>query len=261
LQGERRWKQDIGEFPTDYRFMTEKLERKLMGSLPQRQINRACKELSENALHEIPNLVSIKKWHTFKDRPRESVSIVTQLSIDRLTILENQCVTWPDPLVAVVYIPMVGNNSGGPPILPTFLKTSLEDVIRGVESFHQFMEGTAACAFHLELVGQFISPSAFPGPYPINALRNRAIAMSPTDIMIQLDADFVVTPMLGLPGAGYRDPAVFNQMLEMTGRRTAVVLPALELTNKWQDLNLSKNVARNIVMGELGICIFLEGRF
>lgn len=220
-----------------------------MGS-PGRGAKRTCSPPPETALPELPNLISIQQWGTVKERPRESVSLITQLSIDRLPVLENQCITWPDPVVAVVYIPMVANKTGGPPILPTFARTTLDDVIRGMEAFHAFMEGTASCALHLELVGQFLSVAAFPGPYPMNALRNRALALAPTDLAIPIDADFVVTPMLGLPGAGYRDPGVFAQMLEVAGQKTALVLPALELTNTWQDINLARNVARNIVIGK-----------
>ncbi|KAG7673694.1 putative LARGE xylosyl- and glucuronyltransferase 2 [Nannochloris sp. 'desiccata'] len=227
---------------------TEKSERKLMGSVPVGPGDRSCRRANIKEEDELPNLVSVQKWTSSKERPRESISLVTQLSMDRLPALENQCITWPDHLVAVVYIPMVGNSSGGPPLLPLFRHTSLEDIIRGIDSFHNFMETTAACAFHVELVGQFVAPGIFPGPYPINSLRNRALNLCPTDLIIPVDADFVATPMLGLPGPGYRDRAVYSQMESMAAKRQALVLPSLELTNKWQDLTLARNVARDVVI-------------
>jgi hypothetical protein len=219
-----------------------------MGSVPVGPGNRSCRRANTKEEDELPNLVSVQKWTSSKERPRESISLVTQLSMDRLPALENQCITWPDHLVAVVYIPMVGNSSGGPPLLPLYRHTSLDDVIRGIDSFHNFMETTAACAFHVELVGQFVAPGIFPGPYPINSLRNRALNLCPTDLIIPVDADFVATPMLGLPGPGYRDRAVYAQMEAMATRRQALVLPSLELTNKWQDLTLARNVARDVVI-------------
>ena len=219
-----------------------------MGSVPVGPGDRSCRRASPKEEDELPNLVSVQKWTSAKERPRESISLVTQLSMDRLPALENQCITWPDHLVAVVYIPMVGNSSGGPPLLPLYRHTSLDDVIRGIDSFHNFMETTAACAFHIELVGQFVAPGIFPGPYPINSLRNRALSICPTDLVIPVDADFVATPMLGLPGPGYRDTAVYSQMETMAARRQALVLPSLELTNKWQDLTLARNVARDVVI-------------
>lgn len=219
-----------------------------MGSVPVGPGDRSCRRANTKEEDELANLVSVQKWTSSKERPRESVSLVTQLSMDRLPALENQCITWPDHLVAVVYIPMVGNSSGGPPLLPLFRHTSLDDIIRGIDSFHNFMETTAACAFHIELVGQFVAPGVFPGPYPINSLRNRALNLCPTDLFIPVDADFVATPMLGLPGPGYRDRAVYSQMKSMAAKRQALVLPSLELTNKWQDLTLARNVARDVVI-------------
>lgn len=227
---------------------SEKSERKLMGSIPLGPGNRACRSPSEKEDTEIPTLVSIQRWKSAKERPRESISLVTQLSMDRLPALENQCITWPDHLVAVVYVPMVGNSTGGPPVLPLYRHTTLEDVIRGIDAIHNFMETTAACAFHIELVGQFVAPGIFPGPYPINSLRNRALSLCPTDLAIPVDADFVATPMLGLPGAGYRDPAVFEQLEAMAADKHVLILPSLELTNKWQDLTLARNVARDMVL-------------
>lgn len=223
-------------------------ERKLMSTNSDLPL-RSCKPPSSREAVDLPNLISIQTWTSKKHRPRESVTAITQLSIDRLPSLENQCITWPDPLVAIVYIPMVGNSSGGPPLLPTYVSTTLDDIIRGMDSFHHYMEGTASCAFYLELVGQFIHTGMFPGPYPINALRNRALQLSPTDLAIQIDADFVLAPMLGLPGQGYREPRLYNQMVELAQERTALIVPALELSNKWQDLSLARNVARSIVLG------------
>jgi hypothetical protein len=164
-------------------------------------------------------------------------------------MLENQCRTWTDPLAAVVYVPLFRNASGGTPIIPTYRNTTLEDVIRGMDAFHQFMESTAQCALHMELVGQFLDPLE-PEEYPINSLRNRAMRMATTELVFLLDVDFVTSPLLGLPEPGYRDAAVYDQMVELTGRRRAMVLPAFEITNRKQDLVLAQNFARNMVVGE-----------
>lgn len=162
-------------------------------------------------------------------------------------MLENQCRTWTDPLAAVVYVPLFRNGSDGTPIIPTYINTTLEDVIRGMDSFFHFMEGTAQCALHMELVGQFLDPLD-PEKYPINSLRNRALRMSITELTFMLDVDFVASPNLGLPEPGYRDPAVYNQMAELTAMKKALVLPAFEITNRKQDLIMAQNLARNCVM-------------
>ena len=164
-------------------------------------------------------------------------------------MLENQCRTWPDPIIAVIYMPLFRDHSGGPPSVATYQNTTMDDVIRGINSFHQFMESTAQCALRIELVGEYLSRKV-PGQYPINALRNRALALAITELVLVLDVDFVASPMLGLPEPGYRDPAVYNQMVELANKKKALVLPAFEITNRRQDLTMAQNFARSMVVGK-----------
>lgn len=42
---------------------------------------------------DVPRLVSVQTWKSGKARPRESITLMTQLSEDRLSMLENQCRT------------------------------------------------------------------------------------------------------------------------------------------------------------------------
>lgn len=163
-------------------------------------------------------------------------------------MLENQCRTWPDPIIAAVYVPLFRNRTGGAPYVATYQNTTMDDIIRGINSFHQFMESTAQCALRIELVGQYLSRRN-PQQYPINSLRNRALTLANTELVLMLDVDFVASPMLGLPEPGYRDPAVYNQMVEMTNKKKALVLPAFEITNRKQDLTMAQNYARSMVVG------------
>ena len=162
-------------------------------------------------------------------------------------MLENQCRTWPDPIIAAVYVPLFRDRDGGPPTVATYQNTTMDDIIRGINSFHTFMEGTAQCALRIELVGQYISRRN-PQQYPINALRNKALSLANTDLVLMLDVDFVASPQLGLPEPGYRDPAVYNQMVELTNKKKAIVLPAFEITNRKQDLTMAQNFARSMVV-------------
>ena len=195
----------------------------------------------------VPQLVSVQTWRSKKKRPRESITLMTQLSDDRLGMLENQCHTWNDPLVAIVYIPMFNRKVMDDPIIPTYPNTTLEDVIRGVDAFHYFMEKTASCVLTIELVGQFLDPLD-PEEYPINALRNRAIKLAKTDVIFMLDVDFVASAGLGMEAPGYRDPVVYNQLIELTLQKKALVLPAFEITNRKQDLFMGQNFARNMAV-------------
>lgn len=196
---------------------------------------------------DVPRLVSVQTWKSKKTRPRESITLMTQLSDDRLSMLENQCRTWNDPIVAMVYIPLFNRKAADDPIIPTYPNTTLEHIIEGIDAFHYFMEMTAPCVLTIELVGQFTDPLD-PEEYPINALRNRAIKLARTDILFMLDVDFVPATDLGMPPPGYRDPVVYDQLIQLTSEKKALVLPAFEITNRKQELVMGQNFARQLAM-------------
>eukprot|EP00889_Picochlorum_renovo_P002713 jgi/Picre1/29743/NNA_005125.t1 len=60
---------------------------------------------------EVPELERVLILRSRKEMPKRAVTIVTQLSVERLSMLEQQCAHWPHPISAVVYIPLVkGEN-------------------------------------------------------------------------------------------------------------------------------------------------------
>eukprot|EP00890_Picochlorum_soloecismus_P001278 jgi/Picsp_1/2150/NSC_05615-R1_glycosyltransferase-like protein large1 len=195
----------------------------------------------------LPRLETIHEWMSNKTYSSESLTLLTQLSADRLSMLENQCRTWSDYIIAVVYIPLIRSKykNSKPEVYGDL--GNLDDVIRGVSAFHSFMEGSASCGLRINLVGQYIKDDKS-NPYPINALRNIAMSLARTDLVLVLDVDFVASPLLGLPEPGYKDPEVYKQMLELTSMKKALVIPAFELTNRHQDLALGQNYARNMVI-------------
>jgi len=196
---------------------------------------------------DVPQLVSVQTWRSRKTKPRESITLMTQLSDDRLSMLENQCRTWNDPIVAMVYVPLFNRKAADDPIVPTYSNTTLTNVIEGIDAFFYFMEMTAPCVLTIELVGEFMDPLD-PVEYPINALRNRAIKLAKTDVLFMLDVDFVPATDLGMPSPGYRDPVVYDQLIKLTSERKALVLPAFEITNRKQELAMGQNFARKLAL-------------
>jgi len=58
----------------------EKFPRKLIDNMPQNvDPHRSCKKGGE----DLPKLVLVQEWRTKKQRPRESITLMTQLSADR----------------------------------------------------------------------------------------------------------------------------------------------------------------------------------
>jgi len=61
---------------------TEKVSRKLIGTIPKPQEpQRECK-----TGEELPKLVTVQEWVSKRERPRESITLMTQLSADRYVI-------------------------------------------------------------------------------------------------------------------------------------------------------------------------------
>jgi hypothetical protein len=242
---------------------------------------RACR--APTPADAAPRLARLALWPPAGGAPPPpgAIALLTHLTPDRLAALENQCVSWPDPLVAVVALPVAAtadaarHPSGLAPLLPRSREaanTTLGDVLRGMESFHAYMGATAACALTLELVAQVVEAPGLAGgeagpggaplpvsqraapeepPYPVNALRNRALALAPTALVLPLDVDFVPAPGLGLPGGagGHRTPGAAAALAAAAAAPAALVLPALDVANRWQDLATARNVARGVAVG------------
>lgn len=49
----------------------------------------------EGLPEEVPQLQQVLKLESRKPRPAHAVTVVTQLSLERFQMLENQCTTWP----------------------------------------------------------------------------------------------------------------------------------------------------------------------
>lgn len=171
----------------------------------------------------------------------------------RFSMLENQCLTWPDAISAAVYLPLLSYN---PPkrrkaaYWDALANATADDAIDGMAAFFAVQERAGACALTLQLIGHLQHPRR-PEPYPINALRNRALAAAATDLVLVLDVDFMAAPGLGLPPPGYRHPAAYDRLLGLVEEeRVALVLPAFEITRRRQELVLGQSLARSMVMGE-----------
>jgi hypothetical protein len=76
------WKRDnaSSSYTTLEAGQGEKVPRKLIDTMPQNvDPHRSCKKGGE----DLPKLVLVQEWRTKKQRPRESITLMTQLSADR----------------------------------------------------------------------------------------------------------------------------------------------------------------------------------
>ncbi|KAL3692962.1 hypothetical protein R1sor_006613 [Riccia sorocarpa] len=153
-------------------------------------------------------------------RPKD-ITLVTQTSPDRLTVVEKTAATWTGELVAVIYIDRSVRNE-------TY------HLYRRVWDLHTRIEALGLCRLNIYFAvddEDGLQLDDFQGSayelYPVNALRNLAIDKTNTELVLLLDADFLPSPGLheSLTGS--------DEMYEEIHRRTTeqrqlLVVPAFE---------------------------------
>ncbi|GAB4822605.1 hypothetical protein N2152v2_009651 [Parachlorella kessleri] len=182
-----------------------------------------CRGPSTN--ETVPHLVSVRRWWSSKGRQGESITLVTQLSLERLDMLENQCSVWPDAIAAVVYAPTLGGRLWSAED-PSLAGQRLGVAQSRLDAFHGRMEAQGRCTLDLELASEDFRDEGEVGLYPFNAARNRALMLAGTEALLLLDADFV--PPTSLAAAYQASPRAYQELLAQLRQGQTVVLPAFE---------------------------------
>lgn len=188
---------------------------------------------------EVPQLERVLILRSNRKMPPNAVTIVTQLSIERLDMLEQQCAHWPHPIAAVVYIPLVRGKISSTED-DSWNGTGLEVGIEEVKKYAERMK-TSKCIIDVELVVEERCTFEQATLYPTNAVRNRALIMSRSDIVLLLDVDFVVDQSLALD---LEDETRHGQLTDMLASGAAIVLPAFEA---WDQGERGKKIALTAV--------------
>ncbi len=196
---------------------------------------------------EVPQLERVLILRSNRILPQNAVTIVTQLSIERLAMLEQQCAHWPHPIAAVVYIPLVRGQISSTED-ESWNGTSLEVGIEEVKKYAERMKASK-CIIDIELVVEERCSFEQATLYPTNAVRNRALIMSRSNIVLLLDVDFVVDQSLALD---LEDETRHGQLTDMLASGAAIVLPAFEA---WDQSERGKKIALTAVIeGKVRVC-------
>lgn len=219
-----------------------------------------CQDKLHNStyLEELPQLRIEQILDSSKPRSPSDVTLVTQLSFERLYMLEGQCDVWNGVISAAVYIALVNgqavtvelNSNQDPQLTPM-------DVIRAkFEEFHKLAEAKSLCKLDLQLVSHEVESVWLSALYPVNAMRNRAIANARTDVILLLDVDFWPAAELS---ELMRHPGKYESLLAAVNGGSAIVLPAYE-TGDSGDIGVE--VAREAVLGgkDTSVVMFWDGR-
>ncbi|GAB4818755.1 hypothetical protein N2152v2_005801 [Parachlorella kessleri] len=207
---------------------------------------------------DLPALKIEQVLKTKKPRQPTDVTLVTQLSFERLYMLEGQCDVWSGVISAAVYIALVKGravvvelNSNQDPML-----VSMELVEQRFKEFHGMAESKGQCKLDLQLVSQEVESVWLSALYPVNAMRNRALAGVETEVVLLLDVDF--WPSVELSELMLK-PAKYQSLLAAVNSGNAIVLPAFETADSG---DIGVEVAREVVLEgkELAGPMFWDGR-
>ena len=112
------------------------------------------------------------------------------------------------------------------------------------------------CKLDLQLVSQQVESVWLSGLYPVNSMRNRALAAAKTDVVLLLDVDF--WPAAELSELVHK-PGKYTSLLAAVAAGHAIVLPAFE-TGESGDVGVE--VAREAVLEgkDTAVAMFWDGR-
>lgn len=180
----------------------------------------------------IQPLTTSHVWESKRERTKESVTLVTQLSLERIAMLRSQCTLWPDRIAAAVYAPVFDGK------VISFDKqdvngTSLEDAKAALASLHaereQYRHG---CALDLSLIVEHMASieDSRLGLYPFNAARNKALALAQTEAVLLLDVDFLPSPDLASAWMNSNSTG-YEKLMDDLNAGSIYVVPAFETSN------------------------------
>ncbi|KFM28697.1 Glycosyltransferase-like protein LARGE1 [Auxenochlorella protothecoides] len=191
-----------------------------------------CK--ADNTSEYLPRLVEHGTWRSAHRRDAPSVTLVTQLSLDRLDMLDGQCATYAGVIAAALYVPLVRGEGVVSPAAKDYDGEPLAAASRALSDFHKAMEHTAACTLDLQLVGEEFDTRAEAGLYPFNAIRNRALMLAQTEasrgaIVLLLDVDFMPSFFLS---EELHEQEQYTRLRERLRQGRVMVLPAFEMSRQ-----------------------------
>ncbi|GAB4821434.1 hypothetical protein N2152v2_008480 [Parachlorella kessleri] len=172
----------------------------------------------------LPVLDQVGTWPAFSPVDPQHVTLVTQLNLERLDMLENQCKVWPHALAAAVYVPLLDGLVASLDS-PELNGIRLAQALEVLGSFHARLQSEGACNLELALFAERCTDQGMAGLYPFNAMRNKALQMVQTEVVFQLDVDFLVNKEFGEEVGSPAGWAALRQQLALA---PALVLPAFE---------------------------------
>ncbi|KAL0023531.1 hypothetical protein WJX79_009175 [Trebouxia sp. C0005] len=156
----------------------------------------------------VPKLVYEQSWSSAREKCQTDITLTTSLTSSQLIGLGHLCTTWKGWVAAVMHIGF---------------DIDAGSLLSALALWHADLEKVDACALDLAVYSSHSSDRRDAASVPVNALRNRALAMATTEMVLPLDVSHLVGSSLSVPEHN-------QQLLEIINGGAAIVIPAWEPT-------------------------------
>eukprot|EP00798_Chlamydomonas_sp_ICE-L_P018185 gene18185-24623_t len=152
------------------------------------------------------------------------VTLVTQLSGDRIPQLQAQCDVWLGPLAATIYLPLLSPAGRD---LPPDARQRLLETVDAVQKLFNYAEKQNKCQLRLLLINEVFSGQlAAKALYPVNSLRNWARLMADTPLIANIDVEML--PSLAMSKSMLDEKEAQKYVQACSQDKNVYVLPAFE---------------------------------
>lgn len=179
---------------------------------------------TEDTMTALPQLKLEQVWKPSRSGFDTDVTLVTQLSLESLNMLQAQCELWSGPIAAVAYMPLVKGRLVSMDDA-ALNGTTVEESKAKLAAFYDAVSHAGPCRMTLELVSEEVGSAQLSSLYPFNALRNHALLLVKTEVVLLLDVDFVPSEELSRIFSARQE---YQSTLVYLYNNAVIVLPAFE---------------------------------
>lgn len=181
----------------------------------------------KQAMGDVPSSFEVVGVWYPDEKPVGNLTVVTQLSVTRLEQLLHQCLSFPGPISAAVYLSVrVGKNMAEMQQYESEVQTEIRQSIDKVDQLVTTLRNKTrtSCDLSVILVLERVADRLALALYPVNTLRNLARLQARTTLIAMLDVDM----MVGISFAEQMkaSPEAVRALINECKKKTLVVLPA-----------------------------------
>lgn len=179
-------------------------------------------------LNSRPNRVRLyRTYRNVNESLKNSLTIVSALSLSRLNSLKAQCQSWPGPLAASVFI-VLRQEPNSTELTPNNTAV-LKEADSEVQAFVDGLHGFGVCQLFIMLLYEVVGDVFMEALLPINLLRNAALLPAQTPLVAMVDVDLLIS---GSAAEEVLHPESARKLIKDCADRKVFIIPAFETYRK-----------------------------